>query len=91
MQPSGHLVYVMGLWHHDCFLCTVILATSLMEATSYVAYILAYFPHIYTLSNLELFLFVNLRGIFIAGTYRVTAGLYVDHSNNAGGDTYEMW
>ena len=45
--------YGQQQWHWHCHhLCRAILATSLMGETSYVVYILAYFPHKGTLNKL---------------------------------------
>ena len=42
-------VYVIGLWHRR--LCTVLSVTWLMPASSYVVYVLAYYPHWCVSSN----------------------------------------
>ena len=53
-----------------CHLCMVILAASLMGATSYVTCILAHLPHKWPLSNLGAYtIYLAFWGIFITGTY----------------------
>ena len=60
-------------WHCHC-LCKVILATSLMGTTLYVAYLLGYFPHWCILSNVDMLECMwHSRSIFVAGTYMAIA------------------
>ena len=47
------------------FLCTASLAKSLMAASSYLAYILAYLSHWYTLSNLGIWLMCDIWGAYL--------------------------
>ena len=58
-------LYVIVLWHlhhHCCHLCTVILSTSLIQVTSYVACIFTYFP-INTFEVISTYtIFVTLEG-----------------------------
>ena len=75
MWPTQYIYLASGfiiiLCHcHHC-LCTVILATALMGATSCVACILAYLPHKCTLSNLACGIFMAFKGHIYAGIYFV--------------------
>ena len=52
--PMANSANAIGLYHHcqcwhHCLLCTTLLIMCLMLVSSYVAYILAYFPHWCTL------------------------------------------
>ena len=73
IQLDCGVITVVGIiiWHCHHHLGLSVysdLATSLMGATSYMAYILEYFPHKWTSSNLGMW---HVWGIFVGGTYMV--------------------